>query len=975
MTQLKPAGLFSAIGSFFFPKHVSVQVRTETLPSGQVEITPCFSIGGQEVAAELIKPDPHQRVLGYHIVLDEHVLTVHKHTQGRPTRLAKRKAAELLRTLESRGVAIRSRSGKVQPRIEVVKPDVELELRPDDSLVIRSELQTTDGVILDKPADLDVLRADEGWLAVGDDLLKVETSDSPLDSLLLAHNARNVLEGDEVPEFLNLLEYHSNHVGAISKNDSLKSLSVFSGPPINQAKVDGDTDSISISTAMVLPGPNGRHYEHAPKDLEEFRSRGGGFRRVAEGWISISQEAIGQFHDAHSELQERLGTSSTFCGADIPRALSTLVEATRKDGTWRSPWAVYFSEAVKHSHRIIDAPAQVEFRLNIVDKDGRSLFELDPIYNHERFQLNHTDVEAAATAGEEWIRRRDTWIKIDHNKFARIDDSVRQLDLEQGPGGFTFPASRREQVLEVFSTLGSIEHSAAYAQFLVQLADYHHIEDVPLPTNLNPAITFRPYQKHGFNWLAFLHRFGLNGILADDMGLGKTLQTLAVIQRASEQTSSRYPSLIICPTSVVSNWRSEAAKFFRDCDVITYTGTNRHAKLWPFTPINGETRHGLRNPIVITSYDIARRDHARLSHIDWLYVVVDEGHNIKNPDAQRTKAIKTINGQHKLALTGTPIQNNLEELWALFDYAMPGFLGTRAAFKQTYGRGDGVDWEAVRNGEKSLKSRIHPFVMRRLKEDVAKDLPPKITVDHKVELTAKQVDLYKKVISSAEIKRIAEEVEKKGVSRSKVAILAAFSKLRAICNHPCLAEKDAFNEARFKESGKLILLKELMSEIIDGKHRSLLFSQSTQMLDIIELLFNKWRVNAIRLDGTTPPSQRMPLVNEFNANTSISCFLISTRAGGTGLNLTGADTVIFYDHDWNPANDTQAQDRAYRIGQEKPVTVYRLVSKGTIEEKILERQAIKQSLADEIIGSDEAGFKELTKEELLALFRFDGGTE
>jgi SNF2 family DNA or RNA helicase len=382
--------------------------------------------------------------------------------------------------------------------------------------------------------------------------------------------------------------------------------------------------------------------------------------------------------------------------------------------------------------------------------------------------------------------------------------------------------------------------------------------------------------------------------------------------------------------------------------------------------------HSLAGPLVVTSYDIARRDYKLLNQIPWLYVIVDEGHNIKNPDAKRTKAIKAIRGQHKLALTGTPIQNKLEELWSLFDFAMPGFLGSRRGFRKKYGCYDQINWDAVQQGPDNLKDRIRPFVLRRLKENVAKDLPPKILVDQKVELSPLQVDLYKRVLASADYRRVFEEIDAKGVQRAKVLILKVFTTLRAICNHPALAKEEyQGTSVNYDDSGKLECLKELMEEIADGEHRALLFCQSTKMLDIIEGFFRQWRYKTLRLDGDTPPPLRPELVREFNGNESLQCFLISTRAGGTGLNLTGADTVIFYDHDWNPANDNQAQDRAYRIGQTKPVTVYRLISQGTIEEKILHRQELKQTLADEIIGVDEVGFKELGREELLSLFRLE----
>lgn len=594
------------------------------------------------------------------------------------------------------------------------------------------------------------------------------------------------------------------------------------------------------------------------------------------------------------------------------------------------------------------------------------------MYNYGRFELAHAEHLQAAARRESWIRRENAWIRVDQETCKRIELAVKRLGLQPSTNGFTFLASQRDKVIEVFSLLGSIVQLPSYEEFLKQLADFDELDDVTLPASLRPGITFRPYQKEGFNWLAFLRRFGLNGILADDMGLGKTLQTLAILQKAKEQGQGNHPSLIICPTSVVNNWQSEADKFFTDCPVILYTGSNRSAHRQSIRRRLKRPSHSLAGPLVVTSYDIARRDYKFLSRIPWLYVIVDEGHNIKNPDAKRTKAIKAIQGQHKLALTGTPIQNKLEELWSLFDFAMPGFLGTRRAFRDKYGRYDQIEWDAVRQGPGNLKDRIRPFVLRRLKENVARDLPPKILVDQKVGLSALQIDLYKRVLASADYQWVMEEIKAKGVRRSKVLILKIYTTLRSICNHPALAKDEHHGNAiNYEDSGKLDCLKELMEEIVDGEHRTLLFCQSTQMLDIIQNFFRQWKFRSIRLDGTTPAPLRLDLVREFNGNPAIQCFFISTRAGGTGLNLTGADTVIFYDHDWNPANDSQAQDRAYRIGQTKPVTVYRLISQGTIEEKILHRQELKRSLADEVIGADEGGFKDLDRDELLSLFRLD----
>jgi superfamily II DNA or RNA helicase len=968
MSSLQPAGLLARIASFFFPKSLTAHVRTECLENGQVEVTPVFTINGHEVPAELVIPDHAQTILGYRVTLDGTSLHVHKATHARRTRLSKNKAAEFLQGLTRTEVPVRSRNGRSRPRIARVRPELTLELRPDDSLVVGSELATDDGIIVGKPPGLERLKADEGWIAIGDDLLRSAPTGTWLDGILFSPN-KSTLNGDDVPRLLKDIEGHRQAVGQVEKNGPLRGLSVFGDRQENSAKVDGDAESISISPTLAFYDPTEGRHEETLADLERFE-KAGGYRRVAEGWIEVTPKAVGHHRRACHELAWRLGKVSDIRGTGIPRVLSDLARAPRKDGGWETPWAVYFSRAVADSHRIIDTPAAVDFRLNIVESDGRSLLELDPTYNHERFQVSHAEAEDVAKGGEEWVRRRDAWIRLDAEKYERVADGIEKLGLQRAGKAFTFPASQREQVVELFSTLGSLQHSQAYADFLMKLADFQKIEDVPLPTTLRPEIQLRGYQKHGYNWLAFLQRFGLNGILADDMGLGKTLQCLTVIRRAHEAASENLPSLVICPTSVVNNWRSEAFKFFTESMVIEYTGTNRRQK---YERMRNFVRQGRSDPsclLVITSYDIARRDHEALDRIRWLYVVVDEGHHIKNPTAVRTKTIKTINGRHKLVLTGTPIQNSLEELWSLFDFAMPGFLGTLSHFRDRYGRNGKINRDGVLGERAPLKQRINPFVLRRLKENVAPDLPPKTIVERKVGLTPRQVGLYKEVIRSAECRTMLADVAEKGVGRAQAQILSAYTKLRTICNHPALADGTIKGGlVKSSDSGKLDCLMELIEEVVDGQHRTLLFCQSTQMLDIIQTLLGNRRVRFLRLDGSTPAGRRQEIVDQFNRDKSIPCFLISTKAGGTGLNLTGADTVIFYDHDWNPANDNQAQDRAHRIGQTKPVTVYKLVSQGTIEEQIIERQVMKKTLADEIIGADVEGFKDLSPEELIALFQ------
>jgi len=969
MPELRRATFVESVLSFFKPKLLEVHVRTAVLKNGDYGVKPVFLIDGNEVPGDQITPDSNQKVLGRYVRLDERARNLLDLTKGRPIRLAKSKAADLLDGLSKTGVQIRSRDGKASVQLKKAKPDVALELAPDDSLRISSQLVTSEGKVIGKPKDIQALQQENGWHADGDDLIKVDLTHTPLDKVLLQEGGTGTLEGDDVPRFLKTLAAQSSHVGEVEKDESLVGLSVFSASGSNRLNVTGNEDFVSVESKLTFTTPAGTAYTYSEQELPDLEKKAGGFDRVQEGWIEVDSTAIDGFKAARQSLRQQIGGEKRIEGADIPKLLTDLANQGQGRSASQTPWNVYYTKAVAEAHRLCDQPSSLEFRLNIVESDGKALLHLDPVYSHDRFRLNHSEVEQAVDSGDDWVRRPGAWVHVDEDRYSKVSRFASQLELQRSGDGYSFSAANRERVIEIFSTLGSIRQSETYADFLAKLHDFERIEEVPLPENLRPSISLRTYQQHGLNWLAFLQRFSLNGILADDMGLGKTLQTLTVIERARELSQSQLPALIICPASVMLNWRSEILKFLHRSEVVVYHGTSRHSLLGRIRESVSPRNRSRSSLYVITSYDTARIDCDELNRIPWLYVVVDEGHNLKNPDAQRTRAIKTIAGQHKLALTGTPIQNKLEELWSLFDFAMPGYLGNRNAFRQRYSTGNRVDWAAV---EQTLKPRIKPFYLRRLKADVAKDLPDKIIVDTSVELTPRQVKLYKQAISSTEYRKLVEELDAKGIGRSQPQILAVLTKLRNICNHPVLLKDDWDpSDAKVEESGKLEHLQELMEEVVESDHRALLFSQSTRVLDIVEHHFAHWGVRSLRIDGSTAPTKRAALAKEFNDNDEIHCFLLSTKAAGTGLNLIGADTVIFYDHDWNPANDNQAMDRAYRIGQTRNVTIYRLISRGTIEEKILERQKQKQTLADVVIGSDELGFKDLTKNELLDLFQLE----
>lgn len=973
MDTLKPASLLSKLTSALFPKRLQVELRTETLKDGTVEVHPVYTIDGKLVPSEQVSSTETQTILGYRVEVGKDSLLVQKETGGQKRRISKKSAATLLGMMSQQGVRVRSRGKQTTPSVTTVRPELKLELSPDDSLKVSAQLVTPNGIVVEKPLSLEDLRKEDGWFVSGDDLYKVDQISGPLNDVVLGKDESTTLTGEDVPRLLQQVEINEKSFSFIEKSENLKDLSVYGDKPRNKAKVSGDKNSIKIEPSIEFLGKNGITHTPDQSMLDKALQQGGGFARIPDGWIELESQAIIDHQKASEELHAQLGDLDDIRGQNIPRTLTTLMYP----GNLTSHWNVYFSEEVKNSHRIVDTPSDTHFALNVVESDGKALLELDPRYNHERFRLSHLDLTTSVSAKEEWVRRDNAWIKIDQSRFEQVSKAIRRLGLQATEKGILFPASRREEIVNVFSRLGSIEHSESYSQFLLQLADFERIEDVPIPDSLRSNIQFRPYQKHGYNWLAFLRRFGLNGILADDMGLGKTLQTLAVIRRGQEQSDGNLPSLIICPTSLVVNWKQEASKFFDGFNISVYTGKKRRQLLQDIYLLTSRgqvvsSKRRIKNQLLITSFGVALRDYEVLSRIPWMYVVVDEAHQIKNPSAKRTHAIKTINGENKLALTGTPIQNNLDELWSLFDFVMPGYLGSRSKFRDNYGNGSQVNWQAVHHDKTGLKRRIYPFVMRRLKEHVADDLPEKVIITLPVDLTPAQVSLYKHVIESAEFKQLQNAVEEKGAKRAQVEMLAVYTRLRMICNHPSLDSSFKGRHKRAKDSGKLTALRELMLEISEGEHRTLVFCQSTQMLDIISEYFEEWGFKHLRLDGSTAISRRQELVDEFNSNHSNLAFLISTKAGGTGLNLTGADTVIFYDHDWNPANDRQAQDRAYRIGQKRNVTVYKLVSAGTIEERIIERQEVKQSLADQIVGVDQDGYKEIDKQQLMSLFELNG---
>ena len=461
--------------------------------------------------------------------------------------------------------------------------------------------------------------------------------------------------------------------------------------------------------------------------------------------------------------------------------------------------------------------------------------------------------------------------------------------------------------------------------------------------------TLRPYQQEGLNWLQFLREYDLAGVLADDMGLGKTVQTLAHLLAEKESGRMDRPSVVIAPTSLMTNWRQESERFAPDLRVLVLHGTERKQH---FERIGD-------HDLIVTSYPLLPRDSAVLLKEEFHYVILDEAQFIKNPKTQFAQIACALKARHRLCLTGTPMENHLGELWSLFHFLLPGFLGDEHRFNSLFRRP--IERGQSEDRRKLLAHRVAPFILRRKKEAVVQELPPKTEIVQNVELSGAQRDLYESV-RLAMHERVRQEVDSKGLSRAHIIILDALLKLRQICCHPQLLSLPSAKKV--KDSAKLDLLLDLLPEMISEGRRILLFSQFTSMLDIIEKEIDRLKIPFVRLTGET--RDRATPVATFQSG-EVPLFLISLKAGGTGLNLTAADTVIHYDPWWNPAVENQATDRAHRIGQTKNVFVYKLMTVGTVEEKIAAMQARKRELVEGLFSEKSENLK-LTADDLDVLF-------
>lgn len=520
-------------------------------------------------------------------------------------------------------------------------------------------------------------------------------------------------------------------------------------------------------------------------------------------------------------------------------------------------------------------------------------------------------------------------------------------------GTIELPVSRSlylDRILQRLDT--NISRNEEYKKIINQVSNKNIEEQIDIPKGL--SVELRNYQVTGFKWLKILDKYKFGGILADDMGLGKTIQLLAVIQAYLEQEKNPKPSMVVCPSSLSLNWKSEIKKFTPFIKTLVIHGNAEERK----SQIESIGKYNL----IITSYDLLKRDIEEYKNVncDFKYIIADEAQYIKNNNTQNAKAIKEIKSDTRFALTGTPIENSLSELWSIFDFIMPGYLYSYKKFKELY------EIPIVKESDecaiKKLKMLIEPFIMRRTKKEVLTELPDKTISVLNNEMQDEQLKIYMAYMTKAK-KEVSQEIKDNGFEKSQIKILALLMRLRQICCHPAL-----FISNYKGESSKLNQCIELLRDAIASGHKILLFSGYSSMLEIIEKELKKENIKYYKLTGQTKVGDRIKLVDDFNNNEDVKVFLISLKAGGTGLNLIGADMVIHYDPWWNLSAENQATDRTYRIGQKKNVQVYKLITKDSIEERIYELQEKKSNLAKTMLSTETTFVNKLTKEDIMALF-------
>ncbi len=861
-------------------------------------------------------------------------------------------ASDLLPLLKGRRVIVEPQMMELRFGDEPLRPRFDLELSPDGAqIMVRASFQrqgdprrftTTSGAWFEGSPGWYV-DAQEGWARPIDRrvspaairrLLRLSAIGEPVERLaeLVMHGLPKVAVevGAELPELSQVADVVDLvPTFRVAAGGNLVEAQVSLRAAYEDTEVDVRADGMTLPVIVKSPGPGSAKRARCIRcDIAAQQSAAAKLRDMGLVPAEDGNKFVARGDDALRFWTEGIGSLPDDWDIFVP---DDLIDVQVRD------------EALTANARVSSGVDWLSLRLN---------------FESEGVAVTQEELARCLSEGRRYVRLADgTFARLDPQKVREVLQRQAEILATGGGNGGRLPLSQAGRIEDLLAQVGRSGISGETREIFKKLKEIDEIKGARKPRNLKAQL--RPYQEQGFQWLWFLHEIGTGGVLADDMGLGKTVQTLALLLAVKNEDAKiegrrkPFKALIVAPTSVVTNWLREMDKFAPSLRHALWHGAERK-----------ERQDELEDAdVVVTSYALLRRDEELLKEIAWRYVIVDEAQQIKNPFSATARAAKRLKTDRRLALTGTPIENRLSEIWSIFDFVSPGLLGPLDKFEERYSRPiDAGDKTAAER----LRVTIHPFILRRTKSEVARDLPEKIEQDQFCELIGEQGALYAAVLKEVRA-QVMGEVERIGVARSHIQILAGLTRLRqAACDPRLLGLPREFGD---EDSGKLVALRELIQTSIAGGHKVLVFSQFVTMLQLIRRALEEDRVAFAYLDGST--KDRQSVVEHFQSDDGPPVFLISLKAGGSGLNLTAADTVIHFDPWWNPAVEDQATDRAHRIGQTKVVTTYRLVAKGTIEEKIIELGEKKRELVGAVLSEDVGGAKKLTKSDLDDLFKFD----
>ncbi len=845
---------------------------------------------------------------------------------------------DMLALLVGRELYLAQQNNYVFRRLDVAGEPAHVRIglseRADGTLVLEPELEH-DGIVYPLPSTLIVLSIDTLWVLFETRVLNIVGVSAADFAVLMRLGKQVVIPPSDKPDFME--DVLPGLVKRFRVRSELSSIKAVDATPVPRLYLNELNDKLNIELRFAYDGIEVKETSRQGDDVSSVPEL-----IANEGTCIVVNRKAGE-ESAFSRLLAARSLISYYRN-DGSRNYMPSVNPyewllKKLPGLKAAGFEIYGQEDLRR-HRIRSEKPRIGVRVS----SGIDWFDMSVEVKFDVGALSFREFIDTVKSGEQYVRLDDgtigvlpeAWLKKFRRALSVGDADQNALKLSRAHLGL---------LDDLATAADEFESDRKFAEVRERLRSFTSIRKKPLPKKFEGEL--RPYQRAGYDWLNFLREFGVGGILADDMGLGKTVQTLCLLQRVYEEGEKK-PSLIVVPTSPLFNWQKEIERFTPSLKTLVYSGAERRTLQKSFDQFQ----------VILTSYGILRRDVDFLEKREFLYVVLDESQNIKNPISVNAQAVRSLNAEHRLALSGTPVENNLLELWSQFTFLNPGMLGSERTFAENFAKP--IEKSADESASSTLKQMIFPFILRRTKELVATELPPKVESTVYCDMEPEQQRAYE-YWRQYYRESILHSIETVGLNRSKMKVLEGLMRLRQVCCHPGLVDLNYRGTA-----GKFEAFREMLEDILAEGHKVLVFSQFVKMLEILRQHCEKDGIVYEYLDGST--RNRRERVERFQNDENVKLFLISLKAGGTGLNLTAADYVIHYDPWWNPAVEMQATDRTHRIGQTRQVFSYKLITRETVEEKILALQEKKMALVKNIITTDSGFVKSLTREDVEALF-------